>query len=148
MTNLGASLNADRHLYRLHEYVRPWKVVTLLLGIGLLIVGAFYYEAPDWDVGISLIMGVLAYLAAPWSAHVLVDRRWRLLPVAFLATWVTVDGSYALYWYIKDPAALAAMRDANLLPSLMLYCLCALVWFYRGSLGEFWKELSAMRRQI
>ena len=62
----------------LAEYTRPWKLFTLALGIALLILGSFYYEAPDWDIPISLIMASLAYLTAPWSLRVVVERRWRL----------------------------------------------------------------------
>ncbi len=71
----------------LAEYARPWKLVTLLLGIGLLVLGSFYYEAPDWDIPISLIMAILAYLTAPWSIRVIVERRWRLWPAMLFATW-------------------------------------------------------------
>jgi len=52
---------------QLAEYTRPWKLMTLAVGIALLIVGSFYYEAPDWDIPISLIMAAFAYLTAPWS---------------------------------------------------------------------------------
>ena len=78
----------------LAEYARPWKLFTLALGVALLIVGSFYYEAPDWDIPISLIMASLAYLTAPWSLRVIVERRWRLWPATLFATWFTVDGSY------------------------------------------------------
>ena len=70
----------------LAEYARPWKLFTLALGIALLIVGSFYYEAPDWDIPISLIMASLAYLTAPWSLRVIVERRWRLWPAMLFAT--------------------------------------------------------------
>lgn len=62
------------------EYFRPWKLITLTIGIALLIVGSFYYNAPDWDIPISLIMAVLAYLTAPWSLRVILERKWRLWP--------------------------------------------------------------------
>ena len=29
--------------------MRPWKLATLAIGIGLLVVSSFYYNAPDWD---------------------------------------------------------------------------------------------------
>jgi hypothetical protein len=34
------------------ELQRPWKLATLAIGIGLLVVGSFNYEAPDWDIPI------------------------------------------------------------------------------------------------
>ncbi len=118
------------------EYLRPWKLVTLALGIGLLVVGSFYYQAPDWDIPISLIMAVLAYLTAPWSMRVLIERRWRLWPLMLFFTWFTVDGCYAIYWHFKDPVALELMRAANFPASLSLYGICGLVWLYRGSLRQ------------
>jgi hypothetical protein len=116
------------------ELLRPWKLCTLAIGIALLIAGSFYYQAPDWDIPISLIMATLAYLTAPWSLRVLMQRRWRLLPWALLATWFTVDGCYWIYWHYTDPVALAMMRDVNFLASLSLYGMCAVVWLYNGSL--------------
>jgi hypothetical protein len=56
---------------------QAWKLTTLAIGITLLVAGSFYYRAPDWDVPISFIMAVLAYLAAPWSLRVVLERRWK-----------------------------------------------------------------------
>ena len=125
----------------MNEYLRPWKLVTLAIGIALLIAGSFYYVAPDWDIPVSLIMAGLTYLTAPFSLRVLVERKWRLMPLMLLATWLSVDGSYALYWYFKNPAALEMMRDANFVPSLFLYAICGALWLYRGSLKECLSEL-------
>lgn len=129
------------------EFARPWKLTTLLLGIALLIAGSFYNEAPDWDIPISLIMAVLAYLTAPWSLRVIVERRWTLWPAMLLATWFTVDGSYWIYWHFKNPAALILMRDVNFLASLVLYGMCGVLWYYRGSLHDLLSETRALLRQ-
>lgn len=43
----------------------------------LLIVSAIYEQAPDWDIGISLIMAALANLTAPWTLRVMVEWQWR-----------------------------------------------------------------------
>jgi len=120
----------------LFEYQRPWKLITLGMGLALLIIGSFYYQAPDWDISISLVMGVLAYLTASWSLHVVFERQWRYVPLMLLFTWFTVDGCYALYWWFKDPQALA-MRDVNFPASLSLYAMCGLMWYFRGSVKEF-----------
>lgn len=58
------------HLTHLSEYLRPWKLVTLAVGIALLIFGSLHYKAPDWDIPISFIMAILAYLTAPWGIRV------------------------------------------------------------------------------
>ena len=125
----------------MNEYLRPWKLITLAIGIALFIAGSFYYVLPDWDIPISLIMAVLTYLTAPFSVRVLVERKWKLLPAMLFATWFTVDGVYALYWYFKNPATLEMLREANFLPSLFLYAICGVLWLYRGSLKELIAEL-------
>ncbi|MGB7651610.1 MAG: hypothetical protein WBL62_10520 [Gallionella sp.] len=126
------------------EYARPWKLVTFAIGLALLIVGAFYNIAPDWDVPISIIMGVFAYLTAPWSIRVILEQRWRLLPLMLFFTWFTVDGCYAIYWHFKNPVALEMMRDANFFASLPLYGMCGVVWLYQGSLRQLSVEIRAL----
>ena len=123
------------------ELLRPWKLATLAIGIGLLVIGAFFYKAPDWDIPISFIMAIMAYLTASWSMHVMVERRWRQWPVMTLWTWSTVDGCYWLYWHFKNPVALELMREANAPASLSLYWMCGLVWYYRGTLRGMWADL-------
>lgn len=129
------------NLLLLTEYRRPWKLATLAAGIALLILGSFYYQAPDWDIPISIIMAVFAHLTAPWSLRVILEQRWRLWPAMLVATWFTVDGSYAIYWHFKDPVALEMMRDVNFPASLSLYGMCGLVWLYRGSLRQLFSEI-------
>lgn len=123
------------------EYRRPWKLITLAVGIALLVLGSLYYRAPDWDIPISLIMATLAYLTAPWSLRVVLERTWRLWPAMLFATWFTVDGCYAIYWHFKDPVALEMMRDVNFPASLSLYGMCGVVWLYRGSLRQLALEI-------
>lgn len=129
------------------EYRRPWKLLSLSAGVAVMVVGSLYHPAPDWDVAISFIMPILAYLLAPWTVRVFVERRWTLVPAALLATWFAVDGAYALYWHFRDPVALAQMREANLLASLPLYGLCGLGWYYNGSLAELMAAVRAAVRQ-
>jgi hypothetical protein len=114
---------------------------TLVAGIALLILGSFYQPAPDWDIPISFIMAFFSYLTAGWSMRTLLERRWRQWPLMLFFTWFTVDGCYAIYWYFKDPAVLALMRDVNFPVSLSLYGMCGIVWLYRGSLASLYAEL-------
>ncbi|HVL09107.1 MAG TPA: hypothetical protein VM512_08115, partial [Burkholderiaceae bacterium] len=115
-------------------------------GIFLLILGSIYTPAPDWDIPISLIMAGLTYWTAPCSLRALLERRWWLLPPALFFTWLSVDGCYALYWYLEDREALHAMRSANAPASLALYGICGVIWLYRGSLQDFKRELRAAIR--
>jgi hypothetical protein len=127
------------------EFLRPWKLATLAIGIALLIFGAFYTGLPDWDIPVSLIMGALAYCFAAWSMRVILERRWRQFPLMLLATWLTVDGSYWAYWSAVNPGALV-LRPANFAVSLSLYGMCGLVWYYRGTLREMRDEYRAFLR--
>lgn len=124
----------------LTELGRPWKLATLAIGIAFLVVGSFYYQAPDCDIPISFIMAGLAYLTASWSMHVMVERQWRQWPLMLFWTWFTVDGCYWIYWHFKDPVALEMMREANAPASLSLYWMCGLVWFYRGTVRQMWAD--------
>ena len=112
-----------------------------ILGITLLILGSFYYAAPDWDIPISFIMAIFTYITAPWSMRVLLERRWQLWPLVFFFTWFSVDGCYAIYWHFKNPVALEQMRKANFPASLALYGICGLIWLYRGSLKQIFDEI-------
>ena len=129
------------------EYLRPWKLLSLACGIALLVAGAYYYEAIDWDVPISLIMATLTYLTAPWSMRVILERRWKQWPLMLLVTWFTVDGSYAIYWHFTNPVALEVMRGANWPASLSLYWTCGVIWLYRGSLADLLSETKQAVRQ-
>ena len=117
------------------EYLRPWKLASFACGLALLIVGADWYHIPDWDYAISIIIATLTYLTAPWAVDVLRYRRWRRLPLALFWYWLTVDGSYWVYWQSVRPDALD-MRVANFLASSCLYWLCGMIWLHRGPLRD------------
>lgn len=109
-------------------YFHPWNMSTLAIGVGLLVTGSFWYDAPDWDVLISILMAGFTYLTAAWVMRVLLLHKLRLLPIALLFAWWSIDGCYALYWYFVNPAALELMRDANWPASTVLFGLCGLIW--------------------
>ena len=131
--------------FAMHDYLRPWKLLTLAIGVVLLLAGSVLTPAPDWDVGISLIMAGFTYLFAGWSMRVVLARRWRQWPAMLLATWWCVDGCYALYWLLLKPEVLPLMRDANWPASLALYWTCGLIWFYQGSLRDLYRKITAER---
>jgi hypothetical protein len=133
--------------YDFAEYIRPWKLTTLFLGIVLLVLGSVYTPAPDWDIPISLIMALFTYLTAPWSVRVILERQWRHWPAMIFATWFSVDGCYSLYWYFKDPSVLEFMREANFRASIALYGICGVIWLYRGSLRELFSEVRGIFHQ-
>ena len=118
------------YLYPVAEYLRPMKLITLWLGLIFLLLGARYSGLPDWDIPVSLLMALCAYVTAAPTMRVLLERRWCLLPYAAFWTWFTVDGSYFIYWSLRDPGVLE-LRFANACASLALYGMCGLVWYTR-----------------
>jgi hypothetical protein len=128
------TVHAEEKSYPAAEYLRPWKLFSLACGLALLLYGAATMHIADWDAGVSIIMAVLAYLTAPWVAHIVVERRWRQLPLAFFWTLFTVDGSYV--WYHVTTGT-PMYREANFPASLALYFLCAAIWYARKALKDF-----------
>lgn len=109
--------------------------------MSLLLYGALNYEITDWDVGITVLMGALTYLMAPWSVTILISAvRYRLKHwyihalVAILAALFVVDWVYMLYHSV---AGNQIYREANLYASMPLYFLAGAFWLYRGTLKEF-----------
>ncbi|MDM0117817.1 hypothetical protein QTI66_37615 [Variovorax sp. J22R133] len=130
----------------MNEYLRPWKLVTFALGINALIWGAIEARSPDWDITISILMAVATYLTAPWSLRVVLERRWKWMPLAAFWTWLSVDGVYWAYNHALPD--IAGWREVNAPASLSLYGFCAVLWLYRGSVAEFKAELSALVRGL
>ncbi|MDM0117818.1 hypothetical protein QTI66_37620 [Variovorax sp. J22R133] len=128
------------------EYLRPWKLVTLAIGIAILIVGARIEQLPDWDTGISVVMGLLTYLTAPWGVRVCIERRWRWVPLALVYAWISIDLSYWAWNAHLGSDMVDIYRQANMWPSTCLYFLCGFIWLYRGSLADLATNLRNLRR--
>lgn len=126
------------------DLLRPWKLLTLTIGMGWLLFGAVTYGISDWDIGISLLMGSLTYLSAPWSIRVIIysiryrNRYWQLwIVLALSLSLFVIDGSYYLYHTIIGNQML---RIENLYASSALYFLSGTIWMYQGSLHDFVNE--------
>jgi hypothetical protein len=112
---------------RLKNLAVAWKNFTFAVGLGWLLWGAtFWTEYIDWDFGLSLLMAGSTYLFADWSLRVVKQRRYAMWPLAALATWWCVDGSYWLYWSLVNPAV--SIREGQWPASLCLFLLCGLIW--------------------
>ena len=134
----------------LAELVRPWKLLSLGVGMAWLLYGASNYGISDWDVGISLIMGGLTYLCAPWSVRVTLHclryrpRFWGLwIVAAIFVAWIVVDGIYVLYHTAMGNQML---RLENFYASSALYFLAGAIWLYSGSLSDFLSNVRALVR--
>ena len=134
----------------LAELGRPWKLLSLALGMAWLIFGALNYGIADWDVGISLLIGGLTYLCGPWSVRVILlslrhrPRYWVLwIMAALVVALFVVDWVYVLYHTLVGNQM---FRLENFYVSSAVYFLAGSVWLYRGSLREFVANLRALVR--
>jgi hypothetical protein len=117
----------------------------------LLCYGALNFRFCDWDLGVSILMGGLTYLCAPWTVYVIAvcvrdrPRYWPLwLAGALIVAWAVIDGSYVAYHTAMGHQML---RAENFRASSALYFLAGMLWFYRGSLKELGRGLGRVRRR-
>ena len=96
-----------------------------------LLYGATHYNIPDWDVGISVIMGLLTYITSPMAVRILLSMQFKRYPLALFCYWATVDGSYWLYHTLVGNQM---FREANFFASSALYFLCGFIWIHNGTL--------------
>jgi len=141
------NLLPDRHYFA--ELKRPWKLASFAVGMTWLFYGAVAYGISDWDIGISVIMGGLTYLCAPWSVWVILfslrnrPRHWLLWIVCSLVVaWFVIDGVYVLYHTL---AGNRMLRLENFFASSAFYFLAGAIWLYQGSLRDLITGLRSMR---
>jgi hypothetical protein len=103
------------------ELVRPWRLAALAVGLGILIAGSHLTPSTDWDYPICFIMGLWAYVFAPWTVRAIVYLDWKRLLLAWLFAWAGIDGVYSLYWWLRGFDALQAFRGPNIVYSAPLY---------------------------
>lgn len=103
------------------ELVRPWRLAALAVGLGILIAGSHLTPSTDWDYPICFIMGLWAYVFAPWTVRAIVYLDWKRLPLAWLFAWAGIDGVYSLYWWLRGFDALSVFRGPNVVYSAPLY---------------------------
>jgi hypothetical protein len=108
-----------------------WKLGTFAIGLVWLLYGAAFFDYPDWDYGVSLLMALSTLLTAEWVVSTWMDRGRKRLSLRFvllasLAIWWAVDGSYTLYWSLVNPDVM--IREGQWPMSLCLYLLAGFTW--------------------
>jgi hypothetical protein len=107
----------------LRWYLHPWRLLTLLAGTLAILYGAHIGMAPDWDVGVSLLMCGVTYGVMPHFNRELFSGRYV---VAFLYADFAVNTTYTIYWsWRENPMADALM---NYPASWWIFMLCWAIW--------------------
>jgi hypothetical protein len=145
---MSHNLLPDRAYY--FEMARPWKLFSFMVGMAWLLYGALNYGISDWDVGISILMGVFTYLCAPWSVSVILvcardrPRYWPLwIIAALMVALAVVDWLYVAY---HTAMGNQMFRLENFYASSALYFLAGAIWLYRGSFRDFVANVRALAR--
>ena len=148
----GVSVQCVRWPERIYfiELLRPWKLATFGIGMAWLLYGAINYGIADWDVGISLIMGGLTYVCAPWSVSRIINAVYRRpagwilqVVVALVVAWLVVD---SVYWVYHTAMGNRMFRLENLRASSALYFLAGAFWLYQGSVREFLRNVVSLKK--
>lgn len=104
--------------------------------------GAYFWDAPTWDVGVSILMSVLCYLLAPLAVAMALHaarerpRRWplRLLFSAALVYFIA-SGSYEIYNTLRMGFHPVTYWE-NLCFSIPVTIAAGLLWQFDGSLAD------------
>lgn len=110
------------------ELLRPLRLMSLIVGIGILIAGSIWTPSIDWDVPLCFVMGLPAYVLAPWAFRQMYYLRWKWMPLAGLAMWFVIDGVYSAYWTLMGFDSLAIFRPANFFYCIWLFWISGFVW--------------------
>ena len=129
----------------LRELARPWKLVTFAIGMSWLLYGALNYGISDWDVGISILMGGLTYVLAPWSIKTIFaglrkasGRGLAKILISVVTAWFVIDGVYVIY---HSAAGNEMLRLENFYASTALFFLAGSIWLYDGSMRDLLRDL-------
>lgn len=129
----------------LRELARPWKLVTFAIGMSWLLYGALNYGISDWDVGISILMGGLTYVLAPWSIKTIFaglrkpsGRGLAKILISLVTAWFVIDGVYIIY---HAAAGNEMLRLENFYASTPLFFLAGSIWLYDGSMRDLLRDL-------
>jgi hypothetical protein len=137
-TDAGAA-GVNRYLKNLF---RPWKLFTFACGTGFFVWGAGHFDAPTWDVGVSVLMSLLCFFLAPWAVDLgleAIRQRNRHWPWKLLASAATIyfiaSGSYEIYNTIRMGEH-PATYWYNLGFSLPVTLIAGFIWRFDGSLAD------------
>ena len=132
------------------ELIRPWKLVTFVIAEAILLYGAMTMGIKDWDVGVTLLMGSLTYLLAPWSVYIIHHavryrpQLWYLhIMAALLVGLFVIDWAYMGYHTLVGNVT---YREYNFYASTPIFFMAGVFWLYRGSLAEFIVNIKSFRQ--
>lgn len=108
--------------------LNPWRLASLGIGLLLLVIGSFYLSSDDWDVAICFVMGLPAYILAPWSFRQIWYFHWKWWPLVALSFWFSVDATYTFYWWYRGFSALQEFRPANFFYCTPIFWIAGFLW--------------------
>jgi hypothetical protein len=157
MINFITNISTDKWFYSslfpskelTKEWLRPWNLFILAIGMTWLFYGALNWGYPDWDIGVSIIMGLLTYMLAPWSVSTFIKSikykpsGWLLAIGLCILSWLfVVDFSYFLWHTYKGNTMI---RYENFIASSFLYLMAGFTWIYKGTFKELLNDIKNIK---
>jgi hypothetical protein len=132
-----------------HELLRAWKIFSFIIGLSFLLYGAWAWDFSDWNWLNSLVMALLTYLLAPWTAMQLrsvwvrKNRFWQRNTFLALFFWIlTVDTSYTISNHLMH---YPVFHLANFPASSVLFFTCGFFWSYQSTLNNLIYDLTHIK---
>jgi hypothetical protein len=118
-----------------------------LIGTVFFVWGAYHWDVPTWDVGVSILMSVLCYLLAPWAVasalRAVRERRNHWLREFFIASgtiYFIASGSYEIYNTLRMGHYPVTYWE-NLAFSVPVTLVAGFLWQFDGTLAELFRIL-------
>lgn len=109
-----------------------WKIITFIFAVSLLIILSYFVNDPTWDVGVSVLMGAMTYVFAPYTVFYLYDsiKKRKLKGTTFNALFFMIFSSgwtYDIYNYLKLGHIPNSWLE-NLILSSLIYLVAGFFW--------------------
>lgn len=115
--------------------------MTLGIGTTFFVWGAYTFDAPTWDVPVSILMSAVTFLLAPWSIDQMLRgyaspglHRLRIV-AGIVGIYACGSGSYELY-HLARSATHPVTYWENLFFSIPTAIVAGIIWRLDGTLRE------------
>lgn len=115
--------------------ITAWRFGTFAVGLYLLYFGSLLYHAPDWDLGVSVLMAVATAAVMPMFHGCVVVAIIHKVPTArvlaglqaFFIGCFPVQVVYSLYWQWMGTPEVQAFENFG--ASWVLFLACWVIWY-------------------
>lgn len=114
----------------LKDLLVPWKIITGLISIFIVLIVGRYAGDPTWDDGLSILMGLTTFLTSSFFVNTMRDYKnssFANIVTAIVCLLVSAVWSYDYYNYFKL-GIIPPSSFENILVSVPLYIISGIFW--------------------